>query len=852
MVILAMSTSKLTDGAESESAADMFALSIHKTETPPTTTYPSDSYTTNTHEITLRNQSTTDHSTNPFAIETNAIQWLNNSNTGTEPVAKATDALSPLVLALPPPPTADVNGGDWNTAATWNPDGVPTSTTDIIIPNGYTVYINSDAVCKNLTIELGGTLVFNSANTLTVSGNFTNNGTFTKGSGTVVLNGAGSTISGASATSFNVLTINAGSNVSSVVTVNSSIVVNTLSLENGLLQINSGTTSISNLNPSTSPPHILPASAGIEVKSGGTLNTGAFTINNKGLIRIDGGIANFGSSTGNSIETNTDGAFIVKSGSTVNIAGRLHNSAGGTLSDGGSGIQSGITIEGGTIKLATVGNGLASYGTLNVTANGYFSFTAGTIIFENPSTATTAVDLQFAASSLPNGTKSISNGLFQFGDATADQTFIINSAIPIPNITTTNDANLKLAQSLTIDGNLNLSSGSQISLAGFTLTLPADASSIAVDLIDTNGDVSTATFSNISGYGAGQTITMNMVESKHPSDQNSSTYLDRYWQISTSAGISQYDLEIATPSSIYKPNTGSASSMLLASYNSGWTELSNASIDGTAIIITGLSSNSLTLSALEEPTATLSGSPTICEGGSAGLTINLTGAAPWEVVYNDGSNHTISGIASSPYTLTVTPGATSTYTLVSIADANLAGTVSGTAAVTVNTAPVFSDCPSSPINLNTTAGRCDAVATYTVAASGSPAPTYTYIFAGATTTGSVSGSGSGETFNVGTTIVTVTATNSCGSETCSFNVIVTDDEAPLITKCPDNVSKNVDDDACGAIVSYNNATATDNCNATITYSQVSGSYFPVGTTTVTATATDPTGNYDECTFTVTV
>jgi hypothetical protein len=48
------------------------------------------------------------------------------------------------------------------------------------------------------------------------------------------------------------------------------------------------------------------------------------------------------------------------------------------------------------------------------------------------------------------------------------------------------------------------------------------------------------------------------------------------------------------------------------------------------------------------------------------------------------------------------------------------------------------------------------------------------------------------------------------------------------------------------------ATAMDNCSATITYSPASGSTFALGTTTVTATATDPAGRIATCTFRVTV
>ncbi|QIE58286.1 HYR domain-containing protein [Rasiella rasia] len=110
---------------------------------------------------------------------------------------------------------------------------------------------------------------------------------------------------------------------------------------------------------------------------------------------------------------------------------------------------------------------------------------------------------------------------------------------------------------------------------------------------------------------------------------------------------------------------------------------------------------------------------------------------------------------------------------------------------------------------------------------------------------------SGSTFPVGTTTNTFVVTDGAGNTaTCSFDVTVNDTENPVIT-CPANITVNNDPGACGAIVSFA-ATATDNCSAAVTYSQDPGTSFPVGTTTVTATATDPSGNTATCTFDVTV
>ena len=67
------------------------------------------------------------------------------------------------------------------------------------------------------------------------------------------------------------------------------------------------------------------------------------------------------------------------------------------------------------------------------------------------------------------------------------------------------------------------------------------------------------------------------------------------------------------------------------------------------------------------------------------------------------------------------------------------------------------------------------------------------------------------------------------------------------------VVANVAAGQCGAIATLTGTQAvSDNCAATVTYSPASGSFFAVGTTTVTATATDASGNTTSSSFPVTV
>ena len=109
----------------------------------------------------------------------------------------------------------------------------------------------------------------------------------------------------------------------------------------------------------------------------------------------------------------------------------------------------------------------------------------------------------------------------------------------------------------------------------------------------------------------------------------------------------------------------------------------------------------------------------------------------------------------------------------------------------------------------------------------------------------------GSSFPVGTTIVHSVASDSSGNSTsCSFSVTVIDTELPVLS-VPNNISVNADAGNCGAFVNFN-VTATDNCSATVNSIPASGSFFSIGTTTVTSIATDLSGNISNESFDITV
>ncbi|MEO7312192.1 MAG: HYR domain-containing protein [Chitinophagaceae bacterium] len=117
-----------------------------------------------------------------------------------------------------------------------------------------------------------------------------------------------------------------------------------------------------------------------------------------------------------------------------------------------------------------------------------------------------------------------------------------------------------------------------------------------------------------------------------------------------------------------------------------------------------------------------------------------------------------------------------------------------------------------------------------------------------------SGLPSGSVFPVGTTTNTFVATDASGNtSTCSFDVTVKDTENPSIT-CNDPIVTNNDQGVCGAAVSYT-ISSSDNCPGQVvtqTGGLVSGSVFPVGTTTNTFVVRDAAGNTATCSFDVTV
>jgi MYXO-CTERM domain-containing protein len=110
----------------------------------------------------------------------------------------------------------------------------------------------------------------------------------------------------------------------------------------------------------------------------------------------------------------------------------------------------------------------------------------------------------------------------------------------------------------------------------------------------------------------------------------------------------------------------------------------------------------------------------------------------------------------------------------------------------------------------------------------------------------------GSRFPLGTTEVTLTATDAANNAaSCSFSVTVRDTTAPALA-CPASVT--VASTLEEEVVDYPAATASDAVTAplVVSYSHPSGGRFPKGTTRVTASTVDGAGLRSDCSFDVTV
>ncbi|WP_221405517.1 collagen-binding domain-containing protein [Roseivirga ehrenbergii] len=107
--------------------------------------------------------------------------------------------------------------------------------------------------------------------------------------------------------------------------------------------------------------------------------------------------------------------------------------------------------------------------------------------------------------------------------------------------------------------------------------------------------------------------------------------------------------------------------------------------------------------------------------------------------------------------------------------------------------------------------------------------------------------------NLGDNTVTLTVTDNNGNtSTKTATVTIVDNIAPVFTSAPTNKVYQAENGNCNLQAYWTVPVVSDNCNVTLTSTHNPGDVFPVGTTTVTYTATDAGGNSVSTSFNVTV
>jgi hypothetical protein len=407
-----------------------------------------------------------------------------------------------------------------NTTRTITIDG------NLNVNNGNLQFTNGGNTAQNMLVvgdvTIASGAIFDVAanlaatNTLSIQGNLTNNGIFDLIAGAtqicnVTFTGAANKlISGTTATrtDFNTLTINKGTDRTSIL----EATVNAMTLNSSLataMTLTNGTFRLSNSNVtltlSTTNSFTIPSTGCLSANLG-TMNVGAANNNASDLLLLgrleilNTGIVNVGNNGGsnNDIEYAASGTpEIIISGGSLNIDGQVRRNLANTL---GSLIynQSGGTV---TVKGNSFDATRSMFEVLNTGSQ--FNVTGGNLIVVKAGSSYADFYLE-PGSYAVNGSNGGHTVTFGNSSTAAAQTFKLNSVAPLWNLTVDGTTNNKTASlsinaisilnNLTINGNGSPGTGSVFKANDLNVT-------IGGSLI--NNNLASATGTNVGGYQAG-------------------------------------------------------------------------------------------------------------------------------------------------------------------------------------------------------------------------------------------------------------------------------------------------------------------------------------------------------------
>lgn len=380
----------------------------------------------------------------------------------------------------------------WSNANNWT-NGVPNATTDAIIGDANFTgssqpTISSSATCKSLTIGGGskastltvnrsltvsGSVLINSngtisngAYTITLTGNWTKNGTYTANSGSsrVTFAGTSQTIGGSSATTFRRLTVNTGSTV----TLASNV---TLSGTSSILTVN-GT-----LNPGESPTYTVTGTA-LTVNANAVLHVKASTFAGNyamsGTVTLNSGnIIDYSSiTTAQTVSSSYQYSTLRISGSgTKSLAANLTALRSATAAEGN------IYVNGGTFDLSsfTAGRGsTVTGGTLSV-ANGASLKIGGTNTFPanyNTRTLGLTSTVEYSGTAQTVSAQAYGNLALSSASGAAVKTMPASALLLAGDLTSSVGAGTSVsfaaAANITVNGSVSIGAGTTFDGASFS------------------------------------------------------------------------------------------------------------------------------------------------------------------------------------------------------------------------------------------------------------------------------------------------------------------------------------------------------------------------------------------------
>ena len=473
------------------------------------------------------------------------------------------------------------NSGNWNSTTNWesssdnsswaDADLIPTNNASFItILSGHTITIDGTITASTISIEGTGILTFDGiaarslairnnliinhslaafivqavgsfTNTLTISGNIENQGTFDLSRGTlttlcdITFNKNGNqTVSGSGTISrFNEITLDLGTSNSNILEISTA----NFSAPNGFLEsvsgvanrLKNGTLKLSGTFTYSGSPFIantfnnmIVATAGFWVNNPNvTINAFNDTFDVTGKLQISQGNMAIGTTVGNCLKYATGSQLIIEGGN-LSIISRIQ----------GKTVASSTTTfnqSGGTITLMTSELNSSTTAALDFTANGSsFTMLGGTIVFQNEN-GTTNKDVNIQCST------SITGGTFQFGNSNSlniPDGFIIQSDSYLPSLTNYSVnigglfPKLKISKNCSIIGEITIGISTSLDVSN-------DGGISNYDLSLTGNFTNNGTFT-----ARNKSITFNGTAAQSISGSVSSIFYDLTINNSSSTGIS--------------------------------------------------------------------------------------------------------------------------------------------------------------------------------------------------------------------------------------------------------------------------------------------------------------------------